>query len=876
MLKTLVLSVSFFVAITQLCMAQKKEKTISVEQQERQARIKELIKLSANYDNSNCWCGWLKSKYTTDKKTGRVLSQKELDEISLKYTQCLKELCELDPKNMMHKINYANSIMFLKKYEEAEKLYTEFRQELLSKKNYDSYALAALEYHIAETRLARGDRDGAIEMLKTLLDRKINVFRRGKQNFSHDAAVAYAFLTSSTLNALKLPCYTNAKPFPEPQKAQYTDKFASLSDVKVVLKGVSKEDARVRLLLEKLKARHINGKIGNSAPYSITLELTPNAPVDKKEGYTLIIQENNAIVKARDLQGVLWGVVSFIQCLSHNEKAVRICEINDWPSSSRRGYLGSGIWSGCTEFTLFSKMNSVVLQRYPISIGIDTPLNVYQCAELAKEFNQFGLELYYGISNYTMGTPWAYSWPGTLAKHIDRCSLFAEMGANVYFPNDDARYPIHPDDAALGLNASDTDAPHLVKLYNAVKAKYPKFKLIYCPPFYWGPDSSAAYPDDREKYLKSMRMLPAEIDLYWTGGQVKGYNKSPRQVKWFTDLTGHKPTIFQNGTGPHNLLSYLADETDWNGWHYPGFFERDIACFHKNSHTPGECVQITTLADCLWNTPSYDKRRSIERGMNMLLGERMYSILAPGVPELAYFDKYKYGDLNADILHEDLNELTKKYLFASNCWAEAVKYNPTVKMYGAFGRGVGFAADVLKKAKNPPDFLAKYSKYIPDAKALAEKEMQYNKPKGDLLYLPTDMTGPQMDYYNHQTVKDFRFAKFIRGNQTLFSGTEFNFECDPFPPAGDYEIIISGMDDEVVGENPILITVNGKVIYKGVSGFCPAKYSLKKIKIPFDVMTRYNKVRISNDAAGANPNGPPFIAISAVMLRKTGEKELNK
>lgn len=862
MARSFILCVSFLMAITQFCLAQK---DLPLGEQARKARLSELSKLADKYDNSTCWGGWLKSKYSPD-------SALSPDEVSQKYTQCLKEMCELDPKNISLKIRYIDSIMFLKKYEEAEKLYLELREEILSKKKPELYSLAAVEYHIAETRIARGDRNGAIEMLKTLLGRKINTIRRGKENFTQEASVAYAFLTSSTLNALKLPRYTNSKPFPEPKDAHYTDKFTPLGDVTVALKGVSKDDARVKLLSEKLKARGIGVKIGGKAPYTITLELTSNAPVDKKEGYTLTISEKGAIVKARDAQGILWGVVSFVQCLSHVEKSVRICEINDWPSSSRRGYLGGAIWSGCTEFTLFSKMNSVVMQKYPISVGRDTPLNIYQCAQLAKEFNQFGLELYFGISNYTMGTPWPYTWPGTLAKHIDRCSLFAEMGANVYYPNDDGRYPIHPDDAAQGLNASDTDAPHLVKLYNAIKAKYPKFKLIYCPPFYWGPDSSAAYPDDREKYLKSLRILPAEIDLYWTGGQVKGYDKSPRQVKWFTELTGHKPTIFQNGTGPHNLLSYLADETDWNAWHYPGFFENDIACFHKNSHTPSECVQITTLADCLWNTAAYNKRRSVERGINMLLGEKMYSILAPGVPALAYFDKYKYGELNADILHEDINDLTKKYLIASNCWAEAVKYNPTVQMYGAFGRGVGFAANVIKKAKNPPNFLAKYSKYIPKARELAEKEMQYNKDKGDLLYLPTDMTGRQMDFYDHPTVKDFRFAKFIRGKQTQFSGTEFRFECDPFPPAGDYELTVSGMDDEVVGENPIVITVNDKVVYKGISGFRPAIYTLKKLRIPFDVMERYNKVRISNDASGANANGPPYIAISAAMLRKTGEK----
>lgn len=835
------------------------------------AKVAALAKESDKYANTTCWSTWLRYKWSD--KSGKPKSQKDLDEMSEKYSAILKEISELQP-TAYYKMAYANSLMFLKRYDLAEKLYNELRESCIAAKSPDPFVFAESEYHLAEIRLVRGDRKGAAEMLKTLLSRNLKTIRRGRTNWVHDAAVAYGFLAGTTYTALGLPVYTGAKAFPEAQKAEYTDDFAPLKDVAVRLESVKRDDPRVRLLSEKLKARGINCRVGGKGAYTVTLDLDAKAPVDKPEGYRLEIGRKSATVSARDMQGVLWGVVSFIQCLSDTDKAVRICKIDDWPSSARRGYLGGSIWHGCTEYTVFSKMNSVVMQKHPLSIGVDTPLNLFICSELAREFREFGLELYFGISNYTMGLGWAaYTLPGSLGMRIERCSLFAAMGANVYYPNDDMRYPVHKDDRAKGLNASDTDADHVLAVYNAVKGRYPAFRMIYCPPFYWGPDSSAAYPDDREKYLKSMRKLPPELDLYWTGGQVKGYSKSKRQVKWFTDLTGHKPAIFQNGTGPHNLLSYLADETDWNGWHYPGFFEEDITCFHKNSHTPGECVQITTLADCLWNVKAYDKKRSVKRALDILLGEKMYDILAPGVAALTAFDKYKYGTLTSDILYEDINELRRKYELASNCWQKAVAYNPTVRMYGAFGRGVGWAADVLKGAKNPPDFLKKFSKYLPEARKVAEKETGFDKSRGDILLLPTDMSGPQMFYYEHPSVTDFRFAKFIRGSDTQFAGTQFRFECDPFPPAGDYEIYICGMDDEVAGLNPIEIAINDKVIYSGPSGFEPGKYNLKKFTIPFSSMNRYNKLTIKNKAYGANPNGPPYIAVAYVMLRKTGEKK---
>ena len=98
-----------------------------------------------------------------------------------------------------------------------------------------------------------------------------------------------------------------------------------------------------------------------------------------------------------------------------------------------------------------------------------------------------------------------------------------------------------------------------------VKAEYPKHFMQFCPPFYWGPDGRHRYPDNREKYLRSLRKLPPETMICWTGPRVVSHKKSPSAVKWYTDLIGRRPILFQNRTGPHHSLSYLVDATDWNG-----------------------------------------------------------------------------------------------------------------------------------------------------------------------------------------------------------------------------------------------------------------------------------------------------------------------
>ena len=841
------------------------------------AEAEELLKvIDDNRVKYDCWCvHYAKKRYAAD-FAARMCGERTAetaDGVLERALGAYRRYLELRPGDWGRRHEYAEALKVKGDWQAALAEYAKMESPKVG-----GWERARLSFETADAYMGAGDRAAAIRVLEQYAALKINPWGgRRQEQYSGECLDALKILKGECFDGMKLPLYTGAKPFPKPQQAEYAEAFARLEKVAIRLDGLEESDARVRLLKAKLDRLGVESETVGwfgalfASGYRLTVAIDAEAPVERPEGYSLVTAEDGAEIRARDAQGALWGIVSFVQMIDPEAKAVRLGRVRDWPDGARRGYLGA-FWADATEFTLFQKMNSVTFQRYWSNYARNTPLRRFMTAELTRQFRELGLEIYFRIvwAAEDLGAPYTKRWTRDYVTEV--CKDFAKIGAGVYYPNDDCRYvpeALPKEDLATGLRPSDFDAPFLSNVFVNVKREYPDFKMIYCPPFYWGPDSGASYPDDREKYLKSMRQLPPEVDLYWTGGQVKGYNKSKRQVKWFTDLTGHKPTIFQNGTGPHNLLGYVVDETDWNGWHYPGFFEEDIACFHKNSHTPTECCQITTLADCLWNVKGYDKRESVERGVNQLLGREMYGILAPGLPALAYFDKYKYGALTADILHENIDDLKAKVALAKACWAKAVAYNPAVASYGAYDRGIGWAEQVVKGAAKPPDFLAKYRKLLGPARELAEKETGFDKAKGDLLYLPTDMTGPQMGVYDHHMLKEpGRFVKFLRGCETPFSGAEFSFECDPFPPAGDYELWIRGMDDEVEGLNPLQVSVNGKVVFSGEPGFPEKAYALRKFTIPFDSMKRYNRVRIANLGKGANPNGPPYVAICYAVVKK--------
>ena len=860
------------------------------------AKIKELNEtISKNYVSFGIWNeGYL--RYHAGYKDregdhGPRVDTKGYLAMRERYLKALAEKESLLPGDAALLLEYGEALMFDDPFAGIEPDYAAAKakfEKTMALPKLGSWETARALYRIAECQFAGGDREGCKKTLEDLVSRKINTVARYRPNWSGSAQMALGFLKGEIvqMDDLKLPAFTDAKPYPEPQQAKYEDAFASLAEMEIDLNGVDEDDARVRLL--KTRLDRLGVKYGfrhwytfGSAPFTLTVELTDEAPVAEREGYALDVAKDGATVRARDSQGVLWGLVSFMQMIDYGAKAVRCGSVRDWPNTAKRGYLAHS-WEGNAEFAVFQKMNSVDVQHPPTYDFNWSPLRVF-CAEAqAHQFRDLGLELFYGVCEFTMYPALPFAWPESEEFRVHLFKRYAAMGAGVYFPFDDGRYGCALKDSKSGLpqpdeekfkEAKNCDGEYVSRIYRAVKAEYPDFRMIFCPPFYWGPDAVAPYPGSREEYLASLaRTLDPEIEVYWTGPRVKGIKKEPYQTEWYTKLTGRKPYIFQNGTGPHNLLGYVVDATDWNGWHYPGFFEKDIGGFHKNSGTPGECCQIATLADCLWNVKGYDMHRAAKRGINQLLGEKMYDILAPGLPALAYFDKYKYGRLTADILHEDVKDLEAKVALAEDCWKKAVAYNPSVQMYGAYGRGIGWAKDVVRGAKKPPDFLAQYKDQIAASRALAEKEVGVDKSKGDLFYSPVDIGGGQVQMQREggkDKLPPGRFVTALRGASTCFNALKISFECDPFPPSGDYALYLCGLDDELPAKNAVRIEVNGTTVFEGDPGFVNATaYSVRKFTIPFKAMKRYNQLRIVSLAPGSTPVIPPWTFISYAVVKK--------
>lgn len=818
----------------------------------------------------SAWCSGFQRRWR-DVPTDSLepLAQDKCDEMSDRYIAKCQAEADAHPRDARRWLDLGDALIFRGRWEGAEVSYSNALAHLPAR----DYDRARALYCLAESQFGAGRTNDCIATLEELKGLRIATALRGKPNYSAWAGWAHGYLTGASPDRLGLPRDTGFMAFPEAQRTEYSDTFSKCPEITVNLEGVSRDDARVTLILEKkLLARGFKCVFGKSGAYTLTIALDPKARVDRPEGYSLDAGADGAEIRARDLQGVLWGIVSFIQILDPEAKRMRHCSIDDWPDCPRRGYLGS-FWGDCTEFTVFNKMNCVTHQGHVLTDGRYTPLNMLQAATMAREFKSLGLELYYGFLTYTQNMGWPYCWDSFLGMQIEAGKKIAALGAGIYYPNDDCRYDtLTKEDEATGLKPSDYDATHLVRWHDAIKAEYPDFRFQYCPPFYWGPDARHPYPDDREKYLRSLRSLPPETMVCWTGGRVCTYRKSPSSVKWYTDLIGRRPILFQNRTGPHNRLSYIVDKTDWNGWHYPGFFENDVCGYQKNSHTPMECPQITSLADCLWNVKAYDMERSIRRGLGQYVGDGLYDALAPALDALSWFDRYEYGQVTTAVRDEDVEEVERRVKVVREATDKAIALVGRGKMneMGAWMRGLGWAEGILKAVRNPPDFRARHADWLRKTLAVATSS-GYDKVVGDILLDAIDFHDASAEVFPELKKtggkKGSYLAASVGEGGTAWAKADFPAK----PEDGECRLVLYAQ-----GACPeIKVALNGSVLHDGrnpCNRGWDGPYSSHVWTFPSTILAKgANELRITHKGGGWFPLRICYVALLVPRQNKSPE-----
>ena len=757
-----------------------------------------------------------------------------------------EELSKLRKEAAQYWDDLGNALIFRSRWDDAIDSYA----KCIEVSGNNGQAVAKALYQIANCHLGKGDERACVKTLEDMLARNLVtggwIDRRKVIDWNAAARQALHYFKGEDLIALNLPRWTDCKAFPEAQIADYSDQFASAPEISVSADGIDDQDARIQFFKKKLRSKSV--AISAQGAYNVKVSLNPGAKVAKSEGYALKVMPDGAEIEARDRQGILWGLVSFLQVYDYEAKRVRICSIEDWPDCPRRGFHGRCAVDDC-EFMLFNKMNVNTARPSFLHNADYSPINMMKSRKMGKQYKDLGLELYFGFRPFTLDLAWPICWNTFFGMQLEHAMIWASCGVGIYYPYDDERYwePLTKEDEATGRKPSDYDADHLLKLYSAVKAKYPDFKMQFCPPFYWGPNAGHPYPDDREKYLKSLRKLPPDMFVFWTGERVGSRKKTKASRDWFAGLIGRNPSLVQNKAGPYYYQSLVLDEMPWDEWYREIPVDKDMYSVQKNSDTPQDYPILATLADYLWNVGAYDRTRAVRRGLNQYAGKGVYELLKEPYGKLQRLYAYKYGAVNSRVIFEDEKEWTESFVQLTNATAKAsaIAGQRVMRGFGHWLAAVGWFGNVLKAVKNPPDYRKKYAKPYANLEEHLNKEVGCDASKGDVfvdpLYIRPGVLQPhptskRKHVFEHSTVCSRLYAG---------GGGTFTFEIKDEP---EQDMIIH-LRGSAKADGKFRFALNGEILHDADNPFAAAEgdWSTCRIVLPQKYLKKgVNEVRLEN------------------------------
>lgn len=789
----------------------------------------------------------------------------------------------------------AEAYLVKERYVEAQAAY-EKAIACLESSGRDGKALARSLYGRANALLGQGRAAEAKSALKAYLARKLPGFGgRYEEHIDSYSQIAVNDMEGGDLDRMRLPRFTGAKAFPEPQEAAYSDSFVAVSSYDLETRGLEAGDRRLELL--DVKFTRFGAPRKKGAPFKVTVVVDPKSeafadladapafrPYMEKEAYVLEVTERGATIEAKTRQGALWGIVSLVQLWDQEKRRIRLAKIRDWPSVETRGYLGT-FWEGTLEFTLFNKMNSVCHQSHPCFGNMFRPVNWYIEAFMGRQFHDFGLELFFGNCWMTHAPQLPMCSPRTLPFRVAVCRRYAAAHIGVYYPLDDVRFPICDQDrAAYGDRIAKVDGQHQNAIFQAVVRDYPDWRFIVCPPPYMGPDGRYREVESRDEYLEAWhKELDPRIEAYWTGPRVKSWRFEPYHNEWVLKRYGRRPYLFQNGIYYHNLQHYTVDQIDWPSLYCAGTLDKVLKGYHLNTHTPQCTPRLSTLADALWNTAGYDARRSTERGLAQVSGERTYALLVPALEDLGYFDKYLYGDADERVDLEDRAALERRALNVETCWSNATAYAKSIDapIYGSFGAGVGWMRRVMDRMRHPPDFAALYRAQLDDIRCIALRETSFDPDHGDVYASPVDFAGGVTELVKHaeRGTKEWQkergqLYRSVKRKGTGHSTASLRFPSEPYPPDADYRLTLRATTDGAPAN--VRLAANGAAFFEGdpKTGTDPFKPVARTFTIPKALLKRDNLVTVENLVSGTDAEATEgCYRVSYAIVRPEEEDE---
>ena len=697
---------------------------------------------------------------------------------------------------------------------------------------------------------------------------------------------------------------------PTPREVSYRDAFLSLART-VIVPGpeAGPEDPRVRLLVERIE--RYGGTVAIQAepdPDADCILVVGRPPWARDfprselpavaESFSVACPDQGAgnvvLLEGRDSLGLLWAVTAVNQLIGRKagKPALRKADVRDYPDvpARQRGVGFGGVAMVGSKGDDHSTASAVNAAWFAVQFrfGVLFLDRVYMESskqwwregavagfkkgldDMGRFLNPLGIEWYVRV-HPVYGTPEQKIRSGS-QEDFDSvfaiASAIAEAGGNLFLTYDDHRFPVNPADTKAFGTAREADVAFINRLYKALKAKHPSVKMCFCPPFYWGPLSSPAYPEPRDAYLSAIgERLPKEIGVIWTGPRVKSTTIETADLDWITSILKRKPTYWQNGVGIgyggywwHYGTEPIPAFRDW----YGELFFEGLDGYMRYANLPSDCISLIAQADYLWNRKAYDPERSIRDAAGKVVGPEHVPMLAALTEALRVFDIYGMAVSPASV--RDAPVIAGKRVALETAWANlmASPAAPAVRTWSKLESIVAIHrrfAQRVESTKELKGFEAAQLKI----RQLAEQEAGYGEGAGFLLTPHDFLGGFPAKTYGHQC--EPRLATWIYGARTRFGKMNATWPL-PAPPEHDYELILSGQNHDAPDACRIRIRVNGHPVFEGPNPFVRGGWSRQTFPVEGQLLRDgRNTLTIENIEASDIVSGPPYFLLNYAVVR---------
>ena len=726
-----------------------------------------------------------------------------------------------------------------------------------------------------------------------------------------------------------MPYYTG-KVYPTPQKASYRGEYLPLDDVGVLVdREIENPDPPLEVLIERIKRYGGNATLEKSfggkhttwvslgdTPLTSKVEGVPQTP-DREEGYVLSMGKADGkpvvVLKGRDRLGLLWAISSFNQLVHLREArpVVRAAEIQDYPVGLQRGYLFGRFTETFTPrksvlYNVHFKLNRPVYRHAAFSyLTIDHPIMSWRDPEnqtvferecirqLGEMLTPLGIEWYGGMHPHHC--PYEYKLSGApedLAIMMKYAEMIVQAGGHFYLMFDDHRFWMNPYDEKAFGTARRADVHVVNAIVGRLSAKYPDTKLLYCPPFYWGPQGGVAkwYGETREEYLSYVgEHLSDKVEVHWTGARVRSPGAKKEHVEWITERIRRKPVFWQNWA----LNRHPTDPIEeWPKWLYEGFLG-DMNGYYLNAP---DNVLLATIADYCWNPRAYDPEQSVREAIGKLLGPGSFDRLREADALLSQADKYwgfvylcangKYT--SCPDAAKEVEALEDKVAKASAIYAEVLDQRPGASQWAPETR-VSWYANFVRRTRKDPKLM--FYTQTEAQKRRARKEVGYS-PERDAFLAACDFRGRGAqeiarmcgleedlgeageDEMPGLEGEEKRPAAVLSGNEPTAT---VQFDLPPSSGEARWKLILSGRttltgDDTDETKPKVRISMNKKALFQGESPLDSMEWS----KVTYEIPSKLLKPKQNNLTLQlVNPNPAqisPVLSINYGVVRKAKER----